>query len=344
MLEERERLVDGPTRRLVPMRVLCAPHQSVSDVIEAVTAHDNAMRDFEQTGLGSIRRAGDEGSAACEFQTILLVTTGEAAQAPSDGLHPIVEEPDIFAPFNDRALLLHCQIADNSVLVTARYDQGVVDTHQMGRFLRQLGGLIQQFQNHGVDLPSVGQLDLVTEEDRAEILNWNSGSLRASDITIHDMIAARAAAVPENTAVSAWDGEWTYCELENVSSRLAQYIRTLDFSQEQLVVPICFEKSKWVVAAVLGVLKAGRAYTLVDPASPRARIAQICRQTSAAVALTSRLHRDTMGALVDLCVVIDDDTFRLFPYDERWVQPTVTRETWPTPFSPRGVQGSQKAL
>ncbi|KAI0867493.1 hypothetical protein GGS24DRAFT_507771 [Hypoxylon argillaceum] len=301
MLEERERLVDGPTRRLVPMRVLCAPHQSVSDVIEAVTAHDNAMRDFEQTGLGSIRRAGDEGSAACEFQTILLVATGEAAQAPSDGLHPIVEEPDIFAPFNDRALLLHCQIADNSVLVTARYDQGVVDTHQMG----------------------LGQLDLVTEEDRAEILNWNSGSLRASDITIHDMIAARAAVVPEKTAVSAWDGEWTYCELENVSSRLAQYIRTLDFSQEQLVVPICFEKSKWVVAAVLGVLKAGRAYTLVDPASPRARIAQICRQTSATVALTSRLHRDTMDALVDLCVVIDDDTFRLFPYDERWVQPTV---------------------
>ncbi|RWA07195.1 hypothetical protein EKO27_g7918 [Xylaria grammica] len=323
ILEEQEHLVDGLTRTLVPMRVICAPDRPVSDIIGAVTAHDKAMRDFERVGLGNIRRAVDEGSAACEFQTILLVTTGDAAQAPSLGLHRIVEEPDIFAPFADRALLLHCHMADQSALLTARYDQSVVDTGQMGRFLRQLGGLIQKFQSHGVDLPLVGQLDLVTKEDRAEIANWNLKSLRASDVTIHDVIAARAAAVPGKTAVSAWNGEWTYAELENVSSRLAQHIKTLDFSQEQPVLPICFEKSKWVVAAVLGVLKAGRAFTLIDPASPRARIAQICRQTSATVALTSQRHRDTMGAVVDHCVVVDDDAFRSFSCDERWVQPAV---------------------
>ncbi|KAJ8123451.1 hypothetical protein ONZ43_g606 [Nemania bipapillata] len=322
-LEEQEHPVDGPTRTLVPIRVLCAPDKPASDVIGAVTANDSAMRDFEQAGLSSIRGAGDEGSAACEFQTILLVTTGDAAQASTTGLYQI-EEPDIFAPFTDRALLLHCHMTEDSVLLTARYDESVLDTRQMGRFLRQMGGLIQQFQSHGAALPSIGQLDLVTKEDRAEIANWNSTNLQAKDVTIHGVIAARAATVPEKTAVSAWNGEWTYAELENVSSRLAQHIKTLDFSQEQLVVPICFEKSKWVVAAVLGVLKAGRAYTLIDPASPRARIAQICRQTSATVAITSKLHRDTMGAVVDHCVVVDDDVFRSLSYDERWVQPTVS--------------------
>ncbi|KAI0544323.1 hypothetical protein F4679DRAFT_565477 [Xylaria curta] len=323
ILEEQGHPVDGPTRTLVPMRVLCPPDKSVSDVMGAVTAHDNAMRDFEQVGLGNIRRAGEEGFAACEFQTILLVTTGDAEQESSPGLHRIVEEPDTFAPFTDRALLLHCHMANDSVSLTARYDQSVVDTRQMGRFLRQLGRLIQQFQSHGIDLPSVGQVDLVTKEDREEMASWNLKSLRAIDVTIHDVIAARAGAVPRKTAVSAWNGEWTYAELENVSSRLAQHIETLEFSDEQLVVPICFEKSKWVVAAVLGVLKAGRAYTLIDPASPRARIAQICRQTSATVALTSKLHRDTMGPVVDRCVVVDDDALRSFSYDERWVQPTV---------------------
>ncbi|KAI0436895.1 hypothetical protein F4803DRAFT_571785 [Xylaria telfairii] len=323
MLKEQEHPVNGPTRTLVPMRVLCAPDKSVSDVIGAVTAHDDAMRDFEQVGLDNIRRSGDEGSAACEFQAILLVTTRDAAQAPSSRLHRIVEEPDIFAPFNNRALLLHCHMANDSVLVTARYDQTVVDTPQMGRFLRQLGGVIQQFQSYGVNSPLVGQLDLITKRDRAEIEDWNLKSLRANDVTIHDVISARAANAPGKTAVSAWNGEWTYAELENVTSRLAQHIKTLDFGREQLVVPICFEKSKWVIAAVLGVLKAGRAYTLLDPASPRARIAQICRQTSATVALTSQLHRDTVGAVVGHCVVVDDDTFRSFSCDERWVQPTV---------------------
>ncbi|KAI0472336.1 hypothetical protein F4859DRAFT_522260 [Xylaria cf. heliscus] len=342
MLEGQEHLVDGPKRTMVPMRVLCAPDKSVSDVIGAVTAHDNAVRDFEQVGLGNIRRAGGEGSAACEFQTILLVTTGDAAQGPSPGLHRIVEEPDIFAPFTNRALLLRCHMADNSVLLTARYDQRVVDTRQMGRLLRQLGGLIQQFQSHGVDLPSVGQLDLVTKEDRAEIANWNLKSLQANDVTIHDVIAARTAAVPEKTAVSAWNGKWTYAELENVSSRLAQHIKTLDFSQEQLVVPICFEKSKWVVSAVLGVLKAGRAFTLIDPASPRARIAQICRQTSATIALTSKLHRDTMGTVVDHCVVVDDDAFRSFSYNERWVRPTVNPQDLAYTLFTSGSTGEPK--
>ncbi|KAI1429134.1 hypothetical protein F5Y12DRAFT_539171 [Xylaria sp. FL1777] len=323
MFEEQQYPVDGPTRTLVPMRVLCTPHQSVSDVIEMVTAYDNATRDFEQAGLCNIRRAGDDGPAACEFQTILLVTTGDASPGSNFGLFRTVKEPDRFAPFTNRALLLHCHMSDDSALLTARYDPRVVDDLQMARFLRQLGYLIQKFQSHDVDLPLVGQLDLVTQEDRAEIANWNSESLRAHDIPIHDVITARAAAMPGKTAVSAWDGEWTYAELENVSSRLARHIQTLDLGQGQTVLPLCFEKSKWVVAGVLAVLKAGYAYTLIDPSSPQARIAQICRQTSTTVALTSKLHCDTMRAVVDHCVVVDDDAFQSFSYDESWVQPTV---------------------
>ncbi|KAF2964673.1 hypothetical protein GQX73_g8896 [Xylaria multiplex] len=323
IFEEQEHSVDGSTQTLVPMRVLCAPNQPVSDVMRAVTSHDSVIRDFEQSGLRNIRRTGEDGSAACGFQTILLVTTGDAPQAPSLGLLRTVEEPNRLAPFTDRALLLHCHMFDDSALLAAQYDQKVVSTRQMSRFLRQLGCLIRQFQQHDVDLPLVRQLDFVTQEDRAEIANWNSRSLRANEVLIHDVIAARGAAVPGKTAVSAWDGEWTYAELENVSSRLARHIQTLDLAQGQAVLPLCFEKSKWVVAGVLAVLKAGRAFTLIDPSSPRARIAQICRQTSATVALTSKLHCDTMRAVVDHCIVVDDDAFQSFSCDERWVRPTV---------------------
>lgn len=42
--------------------------------------------------------------------------------------------------------------------------------------------------------------------------------------------------------VSAWDGEWTYAELENVSSRLAKYIQTLDLKQGQAMLLISYEK------------------------------------------------------------------------------------------------------
>ncbi|KAI0407966.1 non-ribosomal peptide synthetase [Xylaria palmicola] len=314
--------IDGPTRTVVPIRVVCAPDQSVSDIIGAITSHDTAMREFEQTGLCNIRDTGDDGSAACGFQTVLLVTAGDASQSPSSELHQNAQEWDRFVPCTNRALLLKCSMANDSALLTARYDSSVIDTRQMNRFLMQLGGLIQQFQSRPDDLPLNGQLDVVTQDDRAEI----EKELPVNKVCIHDVISQRAADAPQKAAVSAWDGEWTYAELEDVSSRLAQHIQSVELGQGQVVLPLCFEKSKWVVAGMLAVLKAGRAFTLLDPSNPPARTAQVCRQTSARVALTSKLHSSTMRDFVDRCIVIDDDFYQSLPSDEGRFQPTAKPE------------------
>ncbi|KAI0393337.1 hypothetical protein F5Y17DRAFT_312831 [Xylariaceae sp. FL0594] len=325
-----EEEVDGPTRILLPMRVSCATDKSMSDVMEEVSAYDDSIRTFGQVGLCNIRRTGADGEAACEFQTILHVTTGDKSpREPSIGLHRSVQEADQFGPFVDRALLLHCHMSGDSALLTARYDQSVIDEPQMRRFLRQLGGILQKFQNNHVDRPSlVGSLDLMTKEDSAEIATWNSVSPQVKEGTIHDLVTSSATASPEKIAVSAWDGEWTYAELESVSSRLAVYIHALALSQgkrrsREAIIPICFEKSKWVAAGMLAVLKAGGAFTLVDPSLPRARIAQICRQTSATLALTSKLQHDTLASIVERCIVVDDETFKLLPAASDWVPPAV---------------------
>ncbi|KAI1181191.1 non-ribosomal peptide synthetase [Nemania sp. FL0916] len=266
VVTEREHSEGCSIRTVVPMRVSCGPHNSVSNIMQAITTHDDKMREFEQIGLRNIRRAGDDGAAACGFQTVLLVTAGDALQASCSELHRQVEESDKFVPCTNRALLLDCRMLDNSASLIARYDRSVIDSSQMARFLRQLGYLIQRFQSHANELPPVGQLDVVTQEDRAEIESWNSEHLRAKDITIHDVIAKRAADAPRQTAVFAWDGEWTYAELEHVSSRLAGYIQALDLGPEQMAIPLCFEKSKWFVAAMLAVLKlVGHSHSSIHP-------------------------------------------------------------------------------
>ncbi len=136
-------------------------------------------------------------------------------------------------------------------------------------FLRQLGGLINELQSGAVDR-LVSELVVITPEDREEIENWNSQQLQTGEVCIHEVIAHRGSDTPHKTAVFAWDGEWTYAELESVSSRLAAHIRSLDLDLGQAI-PVCFEKSKWVIIAMLAVLKAGRAFTLIDPSNPLAR-------------------------------------------------------------------------
>ncbi len=98
LLKGREHPIDGPTRTVVPLRVLCPPRQSGSDLMQALTADDAIMREFEQTGLHSIRRTGENGSAACGFQTVLVVTADDASQAPGSRLHRAISGPDRFVP------------------------------------------------------------------------------------------------------------------------------------------------------------------------------------------------------------------------------------------------------
>ncbi|KAJ0160651.1 Enniatin synthase, partial [Colletotrichum tanaceti] len=316
--------VDGPsdtTRNVLPTRVLCDPHQTVSSLLRAVSAHDAAVRGLKHAGLDldGVRRAGDFGAAACDFQTVLAVTsssnmtTTSTTSTNGNNNNNNKNNNNTFSPPSlDRALFINCRVAKGSASIHAQYDESVLDARQAGRFLRQLGLLlVNLFQTTTTDTTSVnqrpllGELDILTAEDRTEIQGWNAAPLVRHDVCLHDVVARRAAEAPESPAVYAWDGEWTHAELDRVSSRLAAHIQSLKLDAGHAV-PLCFEKSKWMVAAVLAVLKAGHAFALVDPAHPAARVAQICRQTSATFALASRLHAATFSGLVSRTVVLED--------------------------------------
>src|SRR5690606_28072751 len=118
-------------------------------------------------------------------------------------------------------------------------------------------------------------------------------------------ISQRASLMPQADAVCAWDGSWSYEDLERMSSRLASYMLSGEHEIGPIV-PLCFDKSKWVPVAILAVLKAGKAFSLIDPGVPPARMAQICQQTAATFALASIRQVDAMKGLVADCLCVDE--------------------------------------
>lgn len=61
-----------------------------------------------------------------------------------------------------------------------------------------------------------------------------------------------------------------YGELDALSSRLAAHLAGLGLGLGSVdVVPLCFEKSMWTAVAVLGVVKTGAAFVLLDGSYPR---------------------------------------------------------------------------
>lgn len=99
---------------------------------------------------------------------------------------------------------------------------------------------------------------LLSDRNRSQIQKWNSTPLEHVQTTIHDTIADSIKNFPTQEAVCSWDGNLTYQELGHRASRLASYLVGMGVGPE-VIVPLCFDKSKWNIVAMLGVLIAGGA-------------------------------------------------------------------------------------
>ncbi|MEV0899957.1 amino acid adenylation domain-containing protein [Actinoplanes sp. NPDC049802] len=108
--------------------------------------------------------------------------------------------------------------------------------------------------------------------------------------TVEDLtraFAATVAAHPERVAVTDPERSWTYRELDDVAGRLATAIRRRSPDPARPV-GILLERSAWLVAAALAVLRTGAGYVPLDPLTPDARLRLITDDARPAVMITSR--------------------------------------------------------
>ena len=132
----------------------------------------------------------------------------------------------------------------------------------------------------------IEELSLLGDIDLGRIWEWNSTVPTHVERCIHEMIEERARAQPAAPAVCAWDGDLTYAELDRLATQLAGRLVDLGVGPDMLV-PLCFEKSMWTMVAILGVLKAGAGFVLLDPSLPEQRLKAIVRQVKATLVLSS---------------------------------------------------------
>jgi non-ribosomal peptide synthetase component F len=141
--------------------------------------------------------------------------------------------------------------------------------------------------------------------DKEQIFSWNVTVPDSYEHCVHDLIKARVLKDPDHVAICSWDGELSYGELDDLSSQLSSYLVARESIGPEILVPVCFEKSKWAVVAMLAVLKASGACVPLSPAHPVSRLKTIIEdlgQDCASIVLTSassqHLFKATKSALV----------------------------------------------
>ncbi|CAK1367855.1 unnamed protein product [Cercospora beticola] len=149
------------------------------------------------------------------------------------------------------------------------------------------------------------QLDLISSKDTEKIKSWTGSLPPKTDSCVHHLITRRRKDQPDYPAISAWDGNVTYAELDDMSSRLAKHLSRMGAQPKQRI-PLIFEKSKWAIIAMLGVMKTGAAFFFLDPSYPKTRLRTIVKSTQAQIIVSSAAQRQIAASLVKQVVCVDD--------------------------------------
>ena len=101
-----------------------------------------------------------------------------------------------------------------------------------------------------------------------------------------------AAGLPEHTAVRADDDHFTYAELNRLANGIAAAISTEE-PEPGAPVGIVLGHQALTIAAMIGVLKAGCLYSVLDPGLPEGRLAFLLEDLGAGLVLTDAVHQAT---------------------------------------------------
>jgi amino acid adenylation domain-containing protein/non-ribosomal peptide synthase protein (TIGR01720 family)/FkbM family methyltransferase len=178
-------------------------------------------------------------------------------------------------------------------------------------------GTIQRLVEHWVNLlegavadpdREVASLPLMSELDRRQVLReWNATRIDyPRHVCLHDLIQRQVENTPNAIALAFEGRELSYRELNQRSNRLAHHLRRLGVGPDVLV-GVCAERSLEMVVALLAVLKAGGAYTPLDPDYPSERLAFMLRDAQAPVLLTQRRLADLLAEHQAHVVFLDDE-------------------------------------
>lgn len=146
-----------------------------------------------------------------------------------------------------------------------------------------------------------------------ELRQWNGQKFQRIEECVHDRFAQQVQVQPNEAAITAWDAEFTYTELDQASSRLAYYLRNSFGVGPNVFVPLCFEKSAWTTVSMLAVLKAGGACVSLDPSHPGPRLRSIIDDLNAKLVLVGSSVVNSVDDMADKIIPIDHEFINRLP-------------------------------
>jgi amino acid adenylation domain-containing protein/non-ribosomal peptide synthase protein (TIGR01720 family) len=285
----------------VPVRVALDPRETVAQLLRRIQDERTALMPHEYLGLGELQQ---EAGHTRLFDTLYVLQN--------------FVDADAFAALSERFGVTPAGSADAThypltlvltpgerLRVKLEYRPDVFDDDTARTFLDRFTTLLDRL----ADDPhaTIGRLDLLLPVEQAVLAaEWSANQHPVSDDTIADLLAQRAALVPDASALVFGDETLTYAELDGRVNQLARHLLARG-AMPETVVALALPRSTEMVVALFAVLRTGAAYLPLDLDHPVDRLTLMVEDTGP-VCLLSMSTVDP--ALSAGAVLLDDPEIR----------------------------------
>lgn len=269
----------------LPLRVTVDEDAPLGAFVRHVHAQWQALRAFEQTPLRAIAACSELPPKSPLFESLVVYEYEPLAHAVRSSVDRDgalgVRDARIFDQTTAALTLAAAGTAELELRLQAdsrRY--ALADVERIsGQLLEVLRGFACG------EAAAVRDLSLASATERARVLAFNRTAPFPRDATIPELFARQVALRPEAVALQLGAATLSYRELAERSDAVASALQARGVRRGDFV-GVCVDRSFDMLAALLGILKAGAASLAVDPAHPPERVAAMLGEAAVSVVLT----------------------------------------------------------
>ncbi|QOV99885.1 non-ribosomal peptide synthetase [Rhodococcus pyridinivorans] len=292
--------VIGMFLNTVPVRVQLSGAETVADLLRRMQDEYADRMEFEYLGLGDILRAVGRSEL---FDTLFVLQNFKDADemARQSARHDIVAEDSLDHTHYPLAIVVS---PGRTMHVKIDYRPDVVDAAR-ARALHDRFVELLDFVARDVDLPVASVPALTAAEHVVTDARLRAEIPEVEDVTVAEMLIARAATDADRIALVSGDRSCTYGEL---AGRVESLARTLiaGGAGPETIVCLGLPRTIDTVIALFAILRTGAAYLPLELDQPDERLHTVIDDAQPALFLTTTAVQDRLGLPADRSIRLDE--------------------------------------
>ena len=218
------------------------------------------------------------------FDTMFVYEPVETESATAGGC--IISKYDIRNKTAMFDLSLEILEIDGTLNLSLEYSTDIYSRETVQRYL----GYYEKILDDITADPAIRleDIELLSEKEKKRIFEeFNDTSAGyPEDKTIAILFEEQAARTPKRSALICEGRRLTYWELNERANEIANELRRRQTIKPDDIIGVMVERSEWMIAAILGILKAGGAWLPIEPRYPAERIRFMLEDSGSTVVLT----------------------------------------------------------